>query len=92
MDIPNEHINILTGKSYKNNNLFLLHQSYINNRFKSNKWGTFSQIRSSGYKIRRGERSSVVINVPMLFDSNEKRYFKVRLFNEDQCFKLKKID
>lgn len=50
----------LEGRKYNGINIINLNLSSIGKEYKSNIWGTFLQIKNSGGKILKGEKSSIV--------------------------------
>lgn len=53
--------NGVTGRRYSGSNILLLGLTAGERGFESNRWATFKQWRDAGCRVRKGERSSVVV-------------------------------
>lgn len=85
--------NLLSGKTYRGINVFLLAYHAFAKGYESSYWVTFQQASDSGGKVKRGERSSMVIfwkplEVVDRQTGEVKQNFVLRyynVFNASQC-------
>ncbi len=76
--------NIDSRKPYQGINSLLLNCS----EYSSPWWGTFKQIEKAGGKVRKGEKSSIVVFYSSIVKEDEKPMFVLRyysVFNSEQC-------
>ena len=92
------HINIKTGFPYMMGNEDNLDYDFRMKNYKSRIWGTFLQFNELGYRVRKGEKASVIshpVRIKVLKKNGEEtiknppKFFRV--FNLEQVVKSEEI-
>jgi len=73
--------NPITKKEYRGNNVELLTNVTVSNKYPTNEWAGYRQWASIGRQVMKGQKATYLISVAGAEDGGRKKFRKVKVFN-----------